>query len=331
MGWLRVALTGLIALGVGVLGLAVASLGIISQWGRVRPVLDIATHFAPIWLATALVVLGYGLWLAPRGWLVAFVTLGTVGGIAWASQIVPEYLRPMSPRGKTDAPHQIKLIQFNTWGRNQDPEGTARWIVAQDPDIIVMEEVEAPMRRAMLAAYPYHLACGTCSVAIFSKQRPLASDIPETPWTGPRAPMARATYRLAGETFSVIGVHYSWPTTGRLQQAQGQRLAAVLDTFPESHLIVAGDFNSTPWSFARRREDKVFGLERRTRAVFSWPAGRISRYRVLAPFPILPIDHVYAGSAWQTLEVRRGPRLGSDHYPVVVSLALKRQTPPSRK
>ena len=56
-------------------------------------------------------------------------------------------------------------------------------------------------------------------------------------------------------------------------------------------------------------------------ALFSWPAAAFTRWNIRAPFPVLAIDHVYAGAAWRTVSVRRGPRLGSDHYPVVVVLA----------
>ena len=41
----------------------------------------------------------------------------------------------------------------------------------------------------------------------------------------------------------------------------------------------------------------------------------------LVAFPLLPIDHLYAGPGWATVSVRRGPPLGSDHYPLVVTLA----------
>ena len=62
-------------------------------------------------------------------------------------------------------------------------------------------------------------------------------------------------------------------------------------------------------------------LIRRDRALFTWPAQQDSRLRWLGLFPILPIDHVYAGPGWATVKVERGPRLGSDHYPVIVTLA----------
>ena len=90
---------------------------------------------------------------------------------------------------------------------------------------------------------------------------------------------------------------------------------------PLPRLIVSGDFNSTPWSFSLKRQDRLFGLERRTRAMATWPAGDFSRMHFAIPFPVLPIDHVYAGEGWRTVEVRRGPMLGSDHYPVIITLA----------
>src|SRR5690606_31941267 len=113
-------------------------------------------------------------------------------------------------------------------------------------------------------------------------------------------------------SFDVVGVHYAWPTTSD-QAGQGRALARVLDQLPRKRVILTGDFNSTPWSFARRREDALFGIERRTRALFSWPAAKFSRYRIQFPFPFLPIDHIYAGSDWRTVSIERGPALGSDH------------------
>jgi endonuclease/exonuclease/phosphatase (EEP) superfamily protein YafD len=119
----------------------------------------------------------------------------------------------------------------------------------------------------------------------------------------------------------VVGVHYAWPTDPRRQQYQEARLASILAAVDRSRAIVAGDLNSTPWSFSRRRWDERFGLIRRTRAVFSWPALTQAQFPVLGAVPFLPIDHVYAGSGWATVDVERGPKLGSDHYPIVVTLA----------
>jgi endonuclease/exonuclease/phosphatase (EEP) superfamily protein YafD len=118
-----------------------------------------------------------------------------------------------------------------------------------------------------------------------------------------------------GGDFTVVGNHFVWP----IPPAAGRPRAGLLAgkdraAFPKDSLIVTGDFNSTPWSWSLRRQDKALGLERRTRALASWPTGEFSRL-ASAPFPILPIDHVYAGKAWKTVKVERGPSLGSDHRP----------------
>ncbi|MBP7649941.1 MAG: endonuclease/exonuclease/phosphatase family protein [Phenylobacterium sp.] len=321
MGFLRVAISGLVAGLMFVQGLVCAVAALIAQGGRVRPSLDILTHFAPFWLASAVVVVGYALLLAPRQLRMTFLTLGGVGVIASSALILPEFTRPMSPRAPAGAANQIKVIQFNVWGRNADLGETAQWIVDQNPDIVVVEEASVAIREALVARRAYHVVCGDCQVMIFSKLRPVDSGAPASPAGQPRPPIARGTYRNAGGEFVVLGVHYTWPTQGSLQQQQGRRLAWVLDHYPKEAMILTGDFNSTPWSFSRRREDRLFGLERRTRALFSWPAGEFSGRRIKMPFPFLPIDHVYAGKTWKTVSVKRGPRLGSDHYPVIVTLA----------
>jgi endonuclease/exonuclease/phosphatase (EEP) superfamily protein YafD len=324
MGFIRIALAGL-ATGVFVaMGAVCSAAAIATQGGRFSNRLDIAAHFAPFWLAGGLAVLGFAM-VSSRGPVrVILVTLGVIAVVGAGEAVLSEYLRPMSPKARADAPHQLKLIQFNTFIDNRDMEGTARWIGEQDADIVVMEEVYPEMRDAVLRHHPYHVTCGDCSVMIFSRERPTADNVP---WDhdehGPRAPLVRGTFDApGGGEFTVFGLHYTWPTDGWVQQAQGARVATVLDKFDHTRLIVAGDFNSTPWSFTRRAQDRRFGLERRDKAVFSWPAQPITSHNIPMPVPFLPIDHVYAGSDWKTVKVERGPRTGSDHYPVIVTLAL---------
>jgi len=316
---LRAFLTFNLAAGCAVVALA-------AQGGRVSNRLDVLTHFAPFWLAGGLLALVLAA-LAPRGGArTASLILGLIAAVSAAALIAPEFLRPTSPPAPNGAPGQIRLVQFNVWGRNQDVGATADWIMAQRPDFVVMQELKTPMREALLARAPgYQLVCdhrSVCHTAILTRLEPIRFEIPEYGLPGASTPLAVAQFRAEdGRIFTVMGVHYTWPTFGGVQQAQGVQVAALLERFPRERMILSGDFNSTPWSFSRRREDARFGMERRTRALFSWPAAQFSRWRVELPFPFLPIDQVYAGSGWRTVSVRRGPRLGSDHFPVVVTLA----------
>lgn len=298
---------------------------LLAQGGRFSDRLDVLTHFTPWFLAGCIVALAIWALAGRRGRLTP--GLAAIGALSALLLMTPELVAAAGQkRGPVDGP-TLKIVQFNLWGRNRDPEATARWILEEDPDLIVFQEGFAKsggVARALATRYPHRTTCAeprACSTMILSKRAPIAEGGLQAGVSEANLSGAWATFRGRRGTFTVVGVHYTWPLPAGPQQQQTLRLAKVLDRFPKESLVVAGDFNSTPWSFSLRRQDRLFGLERRTRALFSWPAGRLSRRSVAAPFPILAIDQVYAGSEWKTVDVRRGPLLGSDHYPVVVDLA----------
>ena len=175
------------------------------------------------------------------------------------------------------------------------------------------------------ASIPYRNACDPdvpCTTLILSRTLPVGQR--RLPGAGRRrAALGRLGRRSAT---GAVRVHRGRRHTRRgpepkdNQQVQTALLASRLAAFDRRSLIVAGDFNSTPWSFSLRRQDALFALERRTRALFTFPVRTYSRYRLHAPFPLFPIDQIYAGSDWKTVSVTRGPRLGSDHLPTIAIL-----------
>jgi endonuclease/exonuclease/phosphatase (EEP) superfamily protein YafD len=322
---LLTALAALLRLSGAVLTLLAACLALAAQGGRFSDRLDVLTHFSPIWLGMA--VAGLCLWVLAGGrhWLRITPVAAFVGLLAAGGLMAPELTRSRGPAPPKSG-ETLKLIQFNLWGRAGNADGMVDWIRDQDADILVFEEAFARtggVARALKSSYPYQISCADpapCSTMILSRIKPVshrglgAVDNPD--WLSG----AVARFRTPGGEFSVVGVHYTWPLPSGPQQQQTRRLTRVLDTLPRDSAIVAGDFNSTPWSFSLRRQDQMFGLDRRTHALASWPAAPVSRHHINLPFPVLPIDQVYAGEDWKTVSVERGPKLGSDHYPVVVVL-----------
>src|SRR5271170_3104127 len=114
------------------------------QGGRFSARLDVLNHFAPLWLVGAALSLGYGLAFAAPSTRLVMAGLGLAGVLAAAALIAPELMRPIRPNVSVDAPHQIKLIQLNAWDENADVEATADWVAAQQPDLVLLQEVEAP-------------------------------------------------------------------------------------------------------------------------------------------------------------------------------------------
>lgn len=316
---LRVALTALTAPPVFVGAALCAGAAAASHMGRSSLRFDILAHFTPVWLAGGLLTLAAAFLF--RGYVRALILgMAATAVLCAAALIAPEYLRDTGPKAPADAPDQLKVVQFNVWSRNHDLEGALDWVDRQDADIVVLEETTPRLRELVAERGGWHVTCRACEVMILSKRPPVRGEMVRLrgPFPGP---LTRTVFRDRRGTFAVIGVHYAWPTDSSDQQAQEAGLAQVIAMAPRERTIVTGDFNSAPWSFSRRRWDAEFGLIRRDRALFSWPARQYKRLRWLGLFPFLPIDHVYAGRGWATVKVERGPRLGSDHYPVIMTLA----------
>jgi endonuclease/exonuclease/phosphatase (EEP) superfamily protein YafD len=100
-----------------------------------------------------------------------------------------------------------------------------------------------------------------------------------------------------------------------------RRLAKAVHGADMQALILAGDLNLVPWSGRLRSLDSGLAPVKRVTAAFSWPA-RWAGQRF--PFPLVPIDHLYAGPVWKVASVQQLPRTGSDHYPIRVELIWQR-------
>ena len=92
-------------------------------------------------------------------------------------------------------------------------------------------------------------------------------------------------------------------------------LGAELSRLP-SLKIVAGDFNLTPWSFSLAHFERQASVVRHSGILGTWSVER--RYFV----PLFPIDHVFSSPEIRLASIMRGPRLDSDHLPVVATLLL---------
>lgn len=313
------------------LALAAASLAayaLLSLGGSFSDRLDILTHFTPLALAAALGVLLAALLLARGRLRRAAVLLCGTALLGAGTLILPELAAAARPPAPAPAgAERLRVLQYNVLWLNTETRETADYIRRVDADVVLLEETwdrAAPIAVALRDLYPHQNTCtgarGRCGTRVLSKRRPLASGHLAPHGQDGSLGAAWMTLPLqSGGRTTVLATHYTWPIPAGPQQAQSRALARTLRRFPRDTLIVGGDFNSTPWSFSLRRQDRAFRIERRTRALASWPR-RIDG--MASPIPLLPIDHVYAGPAWRTVAVRRGPRTASDHYPVVVDLAL---------
>jgi endonuclease/exonuclease/phosphatase (EEP) superfamily protein YafD len=215
----------------------------------------------------------------------------------------------------------IKLVTFNM--QASDARAAVRFLLEEDPDIAVLQEV-APgqvktLRTGLNARYPHSLVCAgspRCDAAIFAK-RPWA-DSGHREWTeeSPEMVWVEIDDPEIGR-LRVVGVHFSLPFRAERQTRQIARLIA-LSGDVAGPLIVAGDFNMTPWSYRLQRLLGGAGLRRHATFLRSWPTD--GQYRL--PAPVFLIDHVLTTPDIKSVSIRIGPNLGSDHLPAIAVLRL---------
>jgi endonuclease/exonuclease/phosphatase (EEP) superfamily protein YafD len=301
---------------------ACGAAAVAAQGGRWNARLDLLTHFAPAWLAGGVVCLVLGL-VIQRGWVRPVSAVCAVAALASAGSIMAVDLSRMGDTHNPPLPGAptLKIIEFNAWERNRDPVGVARWLAAEQPDVAIIPEPPFNLAGEIERRTGMRTFTGSGAM-IASRVKPLGT---YQAWDARRLPGANTDIVWIdlpapdGRPFTVFAVHCAWPIPASFAWGQDRKIAAILDTRDRYRAILGGDFNSTQWSFRQRVADGWFGLERRDRANLTYPARR----RNSAPFPaaFLSIDHIYAGGAWRTVSLERGPRLGSDHYPLIVTLA----------
>src|SRR4051812_30318923 len=123
------------------LGLVGAVAGLACWGGLFSDRLDGLTHAAPIWLGCGLAGLVLALVVSRDSERRALAGLAALGVVALLALKTPELMsmlrRPEKPPAGAVT---LKLVQFNLWAENHDPEASAAWLLKQDADIVVTEE-----------------------------------------------------------------------------------------------------------------------------------------------------------------------------------------------
>nr|WP_298716626.1 endonuclease/exonuclease/phosphatase family protein [uncultured Steroidobacter sp.] len=303
---------------VGTLGVWLCVLA--GLFGQLAWPLDLFAHFR-VQYAALFVLLACVLMLLRRFWIAVAAAAGF--GVSMVP-LLPYIASDSVPAAvATEREETFRLVSFNVWFRNPDMAQVADYIEKSRADAVVLLELTAPQAEALLPLLPtyphYHMDTSRMGAAVFTKWPVISAD--SVPLAQGGAIAARLMLDWRGTPVSVLGVHLNWPLGPRNSQYRNQELNSLV-AFSKAQrgpLLVAGDFNLTPWSeyFSDALEQSGlhdaalgFGLAR------SWPAQ-------FAPVGIR-IDHCLLSRHWRSRGTSVGPALGSDHLPVVADVSLQR-------
>ena len=121
----------------------------------------------------------------------------------------------------------------------------------------------------------------------------------------------------------LITTHPDWPLPQPFQRAELDDLSNWIKLQGTKRVIVAGDFNSTSWSFELSRFKNRSGLVRHSMAIMTYPKIQFHpKLDKLVPFAFLPLDHVFSSKDLPLVSIKRGLPTGSDHYPIIAEFII---------
>jgi endonuclease/exonuclease/phosphatase (EEP) superfamily protein YafD len=212
----------------------------------------------------------------------------------------------------------LRVAHFNTFARNNDVKAIAAELLRLDADVVSLVETDSEKKQKleseMAQRYAYQYKCDAtawCDIMVLSKF-PIIAAKGESNWTGPPFVKAKLGGAMSGVT--VLAVHTTRFPHSRAQLKQVQALATLLEAETDE-LVVAGDFNATPFSRVVATLQSGANLTRVTQLP-TWPAH--------VQLPQLAIDHVFVSSGVRVLaEEQIGNSVGSDHFPILITLGVK--------
>ena len=212
----------------------------------------------------------------------------------------------------------LRVVTFNVWLHNQRLVDIATFLKTSAADIAVLQEIMPHQREILreLLAEQFPYVTGTTDVVIFSKYPPHGGgyiDGERMDRLGRRPMLVWTTFDVDGTPFDLAGVHLAYPFRPRDQANDMPRLIDFARD-RERPLIVAGDFNLTPWSVKLQRFTRETGLKRYNTFTPTWPMNRL--------MPFVTIDNIFASKQFEPLKVETAPAIGSDHRPIIADIAL---------
>lgn len=244
------------------------------------------------------------------------------------------YLLPYSPlwprqvpdAGTAEAGHRLRLLVSNVLTSNRNAEALIAAVRRERPDLLIALETddwwEAQLDQ-LGDLLPHALRCpqdNLYGMHVFSRQ-PI-EDGSVRFLVEADVPSMHLSVRIEDETAVRMHVLHPAPPSPTENEESAPRDAELLavgrsledDTGP---VIVVGDLNATPWSRATRLFLRSSGLRdpRIGRAV-------LSTFDANRWWMRWPLDHVFCSTHFGLVGLRRLENVGSDHFPLLVELAL---------
>ena len=277
--------------------------------------IELFSHFRLQYLAASVILFVVFAVLRDRTYSIALLGAAALN----ASFIVPWYFGAQQVVGDSS----IKLLHANVFSGNDQYSRLLELIEDEQPDVIFLQEVTPLWLRAtrpLQNDYPFFYTeprLDNFSIAVFSR---LALDSVahiDSPPLG--YPTIVATLTVDGEALTLINTHSMVPFGRANVEARDEQLESVADIANQAAgaVLLTGDFNATVWTRAYQALEEDTGLRNTRKGI-----GILPTWPTFMPLAMIAIDHALVSENIEVIESRTGRHIGSDHLPLVLSVAL---------
>lgn len=242
-----------------------------------------------------------------------------------AARTVQRYQRK---RDEKFVEEHLRILTVNVLEHNRNAVELVRMINRERPDIIVAVETDDWWEKQLtdieddlpnVVRVPQNNLYGMMLYSVWPLENVQVENIIED-----KVPSIHADIQMPdGRVVKLHCVHPAppSPTENEKSKPRDRELLQVAKRAAneDGPVIVTGDLNDVAWSPTTRDFLRVSNLldPRMGRGFFN-------TFHAQLPFLRWPLDHLFHSEHFMLVKMRRLPKFGSDHFPLLIELALKR-------
>lgn len=228
----------------------------------------------------------------------------------------------------------LKVVSFNVLGYNRLFDEVVEWVIKQEPQIAVFQEVVPPWPeelQKLRPAFPYHYRVEEMQMDVFSK---LPIEQPYFVKFGSNRGFICFEVNVGGPvvvyaTHTYPQIHFGLEGFGYHRDHLIKGLPADIAKHRGTPIVVLGDLNSTMWSPHYLALAKATGLENARQGFGIFPS--LGNEKNWKPWTAVAFDHCLVSGDIGVEDFRTGPFLGSDHLPIVAKLRVPKRVDTSAR
>ncbi len=304
---------------------AAAGLGILftgaGLLGRYHWGLELFSHYKPHLAICFLIYAVIEFALRSRRIAALSLLLALINGLPLLS--LRFFAPPRSEPFPKDAMH-LRILQANILTCNTNALALLQLVEKEQPDVVILQEPNVRWLNQLASLtnrYPIYATMpreDNFGAAIYCGPQASFAQILQT--QGPDyVPLTLACFKANNRRLNLVGIHAFAPFNADHWQKRNnftQALIPLLQQLPGAR-VITGDFNNTPWSTHFRTFLKTSGLRDSAQGRTYLPTWPTSQWLLR-----IPLDHCLHSPEVRILARRRGPNIGSDHFPLIIDIAF---------